>query len=150
MTQTLPLPVVIHEYPASAAQFAVCMAIRLAVFVQEQQVPLEDERDALDDTARHFLASGDGQPVGTARLLMQPDGTARIGRVAVLAACRGRGVGAALMRHIEDLTTAPIIVLDAQTRALPFYQGLGYEPSGEVFLEAGIPHRHMRKVRRSI
>ncbi len=123
------------------------MAIRLAVFVQEQQVPLEDERDALDGSARHFLAVEDGKPVGTARLLIQPDGTARIGRVAVLAARRGRGVGAVLMRHIEGLTTAPIIVLDAQTQALPFYQGLGYEPSGEVFLEAGIPHRHMRKVR---
>ena len=123
------------------------MAIRLAVFVDEQQVPLEDEQDALDDNARHFLASCEGQPVGTARLLMQADGSARIGRVAVLASYRGRGVGAALMRHIEAIATAPIIVLDAQTRAMPFYQSLGYEPSGAVFLEAGIPHRHMHKLR---
>ncbi|MDE8348119.1 MAG: GNAT family N-acetyltransferase [Acidocella sp.] len=139
--------VIIHEYQANAPQFADCMAIRITVFVQEQLVPLEEEHDEHDRTARHFLALVDGKPVATARLLMQPDGSARIGRVAVLASCRGNGVGAALMRHVETMTAAPTIILDAQVQAMPFYASLGYTAIGEVFLEAGIAHRQMRKIR---
>lgn len=140
---------IIYEYQSSAPQFADCLAIRVAVFVQEQHVPLEEEHDEHDRAARHFLALADSKPVGTARLLMQPDGSARIGRVAVLASSRGTGVGAALMRHVEAMTTAPVIILDAQIQAMPFYAALGYTAIGEAFMEAGIAHCHMRKYRQA-
>ena len=77
--------------------FLACAAIRRKVFVEEQNVPEELELDELDATAVHLLATRDGRPVGTARLLIDGN-TAKIGRVALLAEERGTGAGAALMR----------------------------------------------------
>lgn len=129
------------------ADFETCIAIRWQVFVQEQNVPAAEERDEYDATARHFLAHLDGVPLGTARVVLKGDGaTAKIGRVAVLAAARGKGVGAALMRFIESQAGAASCELNAQVHALKFYQALGFEAYGEAFQENGIPHRRMRKV----
>jgi predicted GNAT family N-acyltransferase len=139
------MPVSIRKVAFTDPDFAKCLAIRMAVFVGEQHVPEAEERDAQDATALHFLAERDGAPLGTARLLLQGS-YAKITRVAVLRAARSQGIGAALMRHIE--TTAPQreFRLDAQIQAVPFYERLGYAATGAVFLEAGIPHRHMVKV----
>jgi len=124
--------------------FAACMEIRLAVFVGEQNVPLEEERDAHDETARHFLALVDGVPAGTARVIDKQEG-AKITRVAVLRGFRGQGIGATLMRHIEAAVPARCFMLDAQVHARAFYEGLGYAAEGEEFMEAGIPHLRMCK-----
>ncbi len=126
--------------------FEACFAIRWQVFVREQNVPADEERDEHDSTARHFLARVDGVPLGTARLILKDGTTAKIGRVAVLAAARGKGVGAALMRFIESQAGAATCLLDAQVHALKFYETFGYQAYGEEFLDAGIPHRRMRKV----
>jgi len=125
--------------------FDICFAIRLEVFVQEQNVALEEERDEHDATAVHFLAFDGDAPVGTARVLLKTGGVAKITRVAVKKSARGLGVGAALMRHIEQAVPAAEYRLDAQTQARAFYEGLGYRPEGVEFIEAGIPHFHMRK-----
>ena len=70
--------------------------VRQRVFVQEQGIAAELERDALDPVSVHVLAlDSDNQPVGTGRLA--PDG--RIGRMAVLASHRSHGVGEALLGH---------------------------------------------------
>ncbi|WP_163558921.1 GNAT family N-acetyltransferase [Halomonas sp. NO4] len=117
--------------------------IRRVVFIEEQQVPREEEWDGRDDACRHFLARLDGTPVGTARLL--PD--AHIGRVAVLAEARGRGIGVALMQAAIDAARRdghPAVELAAQTHALPFYERLGFQAFGGEFLDAGIAHRNMR------
>lgn len=117
-------------------------AIRRAVFIEEQQVPQEDEWDGRDDECRHFLALHGKTALGTARLL--PDG--HIGRVAVLREARGLGIGAALMRAaIESARRRghPRVVLAAQTHALAFYESLGFTAFGESFMDAGIPHRNM-------
>ncbi len=110
----------------------------------EQNVPADEERDAYDATALHFLARLDGEPAGTARVIMQ-DRAAKITRVAVQKFARGKGIGLALMRHIEENITVSEFILDAQLQALAFYQNLGYVPEGEMFMEAGIAHRRMRK-----
>ncbi len=84
--------------------------------------------------------------MGTARVILQDSGTrAKITRVAVLRPARGHGIGEALMRHIETTLPARRFVLDAQLHALPFYERLGYTATGDVFMEAGIPHRRMEK-----
>ena len=127
-------------------EFESCFQIRRTVFVEEQNVPLEEERDAYVEIARHFLATADGVPVGTARVTLKDDGvTAKISRVAVSKSARGLGIGAGLMRHIENEVSARQFMLDAQIQALPFYQLLGYAAFGDEFMEAGIPHRHMQK-----
>ncbi len=116
--------------------------IRRVVFIDEQQVPQEEEWDGLDSQCLHFLAMLKGEPVGTARLL--PDG--HIGRVAVLEHARGLGIGYRLMeaaiQAARDAGHARA-VLSAQLHALAFYEQLGFVAHGDVFMDAGIPHREM-------
>ncbi|MBF9034934.1 GNAT family N-acetyltransferase [Rhodobacterales bacterium HKCCE2091] len=123
-----------------------CFAIRRAVFIEEQAIPEAEEWDELDAVATHFLAWDDAGPAGTARLVAR-DGTAKIGRVAVMPGHRGTGLGLKLMRTVlrhakeQGLTAA---ALDAQTYAVPFYEKLGFRPEGEEFDDgSGILHRRM-------
>jgi len=119
--------------------------IREQVFMQEQHVPEALEWDGEDEAAFHLLAEdADSNPIGTARMLA--DG--HIGRVAVLAAWRSRGIGKALMlRMLQQARTAGhhAVFLDAQVEAIDFYRTLGFCEEGEVFMDAGIPHLHMRR-----
>ncbi len=119
-------------------------AVRRTVFMQEQGVSAELEWDGLDDAARHFLALDEaGRPIGTARLL--PDG--HIGRMAVLAPWRGKGVGGALLRRAVGAAREhgfAAVELAAQTHAVGFYRRFGFNAYGPEFMDAGIPHRHMR------
>jgi predicted GNAT family N-acyltransferase len=121
------------------------LQVREAVFVAEQGVPLELERDAHDGTALHLLArDGDGNPVGTGRLL--PDG--HIGRIAVMRAWRGRGVGSALLNALVGEARKRGLAgvqLNAQCTAVDFYERHGFVAEGPVFDDAGIPHRHMQR-----
>ncbi len=120
-------------------------AIRYEVFVEEQRVPREIELDEQDPRSLHALAHDEtGAPVGTGRLL--PDG--HIGRMAVLAAWRGRGVGSAILARLVEAARArgdAEVVLLAQTHALGFYRKHGFAEEGEIFLEADIPHQSMRR-----
>ncbi|MFT4197157.1 MAG: GNAT family N-acetyltransferase [Pseudoxanthomonas sp.] len=118
--------------------------VREAVFVREQRVPVEEEWDALDPLSLHLLArDAAGAPIGTARLT--PDH--RIGRMAVLAPWRSRGVGDALLglalRQAEQDCWEQVR-LNAQVSAEGFYARHGFLPVGERFMEAGIEHQAMR------
>ena len=119
--------------------------VRRAVFIDEQGVPEDMEWDADDAGALHLLAvDGMGQAIGCARLL--PDG--HIGRMAVLAAWRKRGVGHALLAaalgaaQVRGHTT---LRLSAQTHAAAFYARAGFVAVGGEYAEAGIPHVAMQK-----
>jgi len=121
------------------------LSIRKQVFVEEQGVPAELELDAYDDKAVHWLLWRDQQPVATARLLRQ-ENQGKVGRVAVVPAWRGHGLGRKVMEEIHNwsrLQPLEKIVLDAQVQVVPFYEKLGYEPIGDLFEEAGIMHQRM-------
>lgn len=125
-----------------------CQALRRVVFIDEQGVSEADEVDGLDGRAIHLLAWDGACPVGTARLLLKhPVG--KIGRVCVLPEARGLGLGAALITAALDvLREQPGIgeaYLGSQSQATGFYEKLGFAVEGEEFLDAGIPHRHMRR-----
>ncbi|WP_344498444.1 GNAT family N-acetyltransferase [Streptomyces enissocaesilis] len=135
-----------------------CFAVRKQVFVVEQEVPADIEYDAYDAGAVHVLAvSGDGLPLGTGRLLYGAAAAGRtggdatvgsLGRLAVSREARGSGVGAALVRAIEDAAVErglSAVDLHAQTHALGFYERLGYVAYGPEFPDAGIAHRAMRR-----
>lgn len=118
--------------------------IRFTVFVDEQKVPVELELDEFDPLSCHALALAGDEAVGTGRLL--PDG--HIGRLAVLAGWRGRGVGALLLQALIDEAQRrgmARVVLNAQTHALGFYARFGFVPEGEEYEEAGLPHRTMSR-----
>ncbi|GAB3212084.1 GNAT family N-acetyltransferase [Nocardia tengchongensis] len=128
-------------------ELADAYAVRLQVFVAEQGVPEEIEIDELDEVADHFLGRLDGKPAGAGRLLLR-DGIGVLGRLAVLAETRGSGLGAALVRAIEERARArglAAIELHSQTHAVGFYEKLGYRAFGEVGMDAGIPHIWMRR-----
>jgi predicted GNAT family N-acyltransferase len=121
------------------------LRIRIRVFVREQGVPAEIELDEDDKRAFHLLASLEGRPVGTARILMR-GGKAKIGRMAVLKSHRRKKFGKKLLTRA--VTTgkkqgARKIYLHAQVAVSKFYESAGFRCVGPVFEEAGIPHRKM-------
>lgn len=131
----------------SAEDKAECYRLRHIVFVEEQGVPVELEIDEYDETiARHFIGKVNGQAVAASRICVFDD-TAKIQRVVVLEARRGRGYGRDLTIHmLKDIRAdnlAPSIALDAQTHAVPFYEALGFAVEGNEFDDAGIPHLRM-------
>jgi predicted GNAT family N-acyltransferase len=117
--------------------------VRTAVFVQEQKVPVELELDGRDPDCRHVLAlDGNDRPVGAGRML--PDG--HIGRVAVLANYRGRGVGRRMLELLIEIASEmrlEQVKLGAQMAAVGFYERLGFVAYGGIFMDAGLPHRMM-------
>ena len=128
------------------AEFLKALEVRVAVFVDEQGGPREDEPDAWDSAARHWVVVALGQVVGTARLYRPEPGVAKIGRVALLPEFRGRGWGRRLLEAMVAQARAlgfRRVMLDAQVSAAAFYQAFGFVPEGETFLEAGIIHQRM-------
>ena len=116
--------------------------LRYRVFVIEQKVPVELEWDAADATCLHALALDESAtPVGTGRLLA--DG--QIGRMAVLPQWRRCGVGGAILDFLLACAQGQNlpVFLSAQTHALGFYERHGFVAEGDVFMDAGIPHRRM-------
>ena len=119
--------------------------IRESVFVREQSVAPEIEWDGLDAGCLQALAEDENRDaIGTGRL--HPSG--KIGRMAVMPAWRGRGVGAAIMECLIEAArqeSLDEVYLHAQTRVVGFYARFGFEAEGEEFEEADIPHRLMRR-----
>ena len=117
--------------------------IREKVFTDEQNVPRDLDLDGLDDEAIHFIALNEaGQALGTARLVQ----TGQIGRMAVLADQRGRGIGRQLLEAaIAEASRIGLsrVFLHAQRHAEDFYRKSGFLPVGVEFIEAGIPHIEM-------
>jgi predicted GNAT family N-acyltransferase len=122
-------------------------SVRKTVFVEEQAVPLEEEIDAYENEANHFIMYHEGAPVGAGRFRFV-DGYGKVERICVLKEARKTGAGKAIMSSIENYAREKDIhklKLNAQTHAIPFYAGLGYEVVSEEFMDAGIPHKTMVK-----
>ncbi|WP_394235362.1 GNAT family N-acetyltransferase [Niallia oryzisoli] len=122
-------------------------AIRKKVFVEEQQVPPEEEIDKLESESTHFILYINEEPAGAGRF-RTVDGYGKVERICVLKDYRGTGAGKAIMEKIEAYAKKEgftRLKLNAQTHAIPFYSRLGYEVTSEEFLDAGIPHKTMMK-----
>ena len=131
-------------------EIADAIALRSAVFVEEQGVPAHEDVDGRDDEALHLVAVDDaGTVVGTCRLLV--DGpTLKLGRMAVAVTARRQGIGLRLLDLADaEATSAGVerIVLGAQVSAVPLYEQAGYTTRSDVFLDAGIEHVWMEKQR---
>jgi predicted GNAT family N-acyltransferase len=124
-------------------------AVRIAVFVQEQGIPVAEEWDADDAGALHaVITDAQDVPIATGRLLQPQPGLAQIGRMAVLSSHRGQHLGASILQALCDAAYArgdTQCVLHAQRSAEGFYRRHGFEPEGEPYDEVGIDHITMRK-----
>jgi predicted GNAT family N-acyltransferase len=124
-------------------------AVRIAVFVQEQGIPVAEEWDEDDAGALHaVITDAQDVPIATGRLLQPQPGLAQIGRMAVLSLHRGQHLGASILQALCDAAYArgdTQCVLHAQRSAEGFYRRHGFEPEGEPYDEVGIEHITMRK-----
>lgn len=121
-------------------------ALRREVFVWEQKVPEEEEHDADDMTATHFVAVLEGEVVGTLRMSDKPEHL-KIGRVAVRSLFRGRGIARLMMLAAMEHGRAQgqdRFYLTAQTDKIGMYEKLGFVAFGEEFQDGGMPHLAMR------
>jgi predicted GNAT family N-acyltransferase len=123
--------------------------VRHSVFVEEQGVPADIERDPLDAGARHVVARNRlGQAVGAGRLVDVDGRCGKIGRMAVLPTVRGAAVGRAMLTAlVDEARRAGLqeVVLHAQSPVVGFYQRQGFEVCSAAFEEAGIEHLKMRR-----
>ena len=128
---------------AGTADWPEVAALRTRVFVEEQGVPPEIERDDRDATAVHVLSRDpSGRVVATGRLLVDGE-RASIGRMAAHPAVRGRGHGAAVLAELHRqaaLRGVREVQLHAQVTARRFYERAGYTAVGDEYEEAGIVH----------
>ncbi|HYK72546.1 MAG TPA: GNAT family N-acetyltransferase [Pseudoneobacillus sp.] len=121
--------------------------IRKKVFVEEQNVPLEEEIDQFEDDSTHFVLYNDEQAIGAGRFRIL-DGLGKVERICVMEEARGTGAGKEIMLGIEEYAKRldiSSLKLNAQTHAIPFYERLGYVVVSEKFMDAGIPHKTMKK-----
>ena len=128
-------------------------ALRIKVFVKEQNVPIElelDDKDYSDNTV-HIGYFHDDNLIGVARLIDMDKDVIHIGRVVIDKEYRGQGIGRELIIGCENiaqqiLKRKIIIELSAQIQAENFYKSLGYNRVNDIiYLDAGIEHVDMRK-----
>ncbi|HLC68967.1 MAG TPA: GNAT family N-acetyltransferase [Candidatus Bilamarchaeaceae archaeon] len=140
------------------------LAIRRTVFIEEQEVPEERERDGYDKNAVHVILKVDGEPAGTARLRTLGKGkikimrstnrshssskNLKIERMAILKPYRKKGFGEEMMVFIGQYAKMHKIkklVIHSQWQARDFYKRLGFRQHGKPFMDAGIRHIEMVK-----
>lgn len=121
--------------------------LRYEIFVEEQKVPAEIERDKEDETACHVGVISNGEVIATGRLVIRGN-EGQIGRMAVQKAWRGKGLGEKVLLKLIEIGKAKglkKIILHAQIQVIDFYSKFGFVPVGEFFEEAGIIHRKMER-----
>ncbi len=122
------------------------LRLRVDVFVVEQECayPEIDGRD-LEPGTEHWWTADDAGPTSYLRLLAEPDGSCRVGRVVTRQDARGQGLGGLLMDQVVSAHGQRPLVLDAQTYVQKLYAARGFEVVGAEYLDDGIPHVPMRR-----
>ena len=116
--------------------------IRTQVFICEQGITEADEWDDQDLISQHFVIYDQDQPIATARLLQNHS----VGRVAVVKAYRGQGIGQMIMLEIISYAQKQglsVLTLSSQVHAISFYEKLGFTVQGNSYDECGISHIEM-------
>ena len=126
------------------------LALRQEVFIVEQNCPYLDA-DGKDAQSWHLLGwDADGRLAAYARII--PPGVSypqypSIGRVVTAPFARGKGYGKEMMEQsleaLYRLFGRCPVKLSAQTYLLRFYESLGFQSTGEEYLEDDIPHTAM-------
>jgi predicted GNAT family N-acyltransferase len=139
----------VELFGAGDERTALAIAVRRAVFMDEQGIPQEleiDEHDTVDPGAVHAVSFVDGEPVATGRFYVNPDGSVQIGRMATLRQWRGQGLGGAVLGALlEEAKRRGFrrARLDAQLPAAGLYRRYGFADAGGRHWDAGIYHQPM-------
>jgi len=91
----------------------------------------------------------DERLLGCCLLTKMDPTTMRLRQMAVPNSMQGKGIGRALMIFAENIARDQgykRLTMHARKTALGFYQKLGYQVTGDEFLEVTIPHFIMEKV----
>ena len=143
-----PIGDLVIKLVTTEKELEAAIAVRFRVFVAEQSIPAEEELDDEDATATHAIAFYGEEVVGTGRWVWRADGAAQIGRMAVDAQWRRKGVGGRILDFLEQSARSQGLArstLHAQDYVKGFYAAHGYREHGESFFEVDIPHVEMRK-----
>lgn len=149
MSNPVEIDIVIRKI-SNESQLQHAFKIRTTVFVEEQNVPPQDELDQYENSAVHFLAYANNEPVGTARYRYTDKGI-KLERFAVLKEFRQLGLGKALVNAVmKDIEANPdnqgkTCYLHGQVPVVEFYQSFNFIPEGDQFDECGIMHYLMRR-----
>ncbi len=118
------------------------LMVRAIVFMEEQSIPFALEIDAFEDRAVHVLGQLEAEPVAAARLHFA-EGWAKLERIAVRRAFRGRGLAHELIDFMLRVAASHgyrRFRLHAQAHLCDLYQEHGFTACGDPFMEAGIQH----------
>lgn len=133
------------------AELSAALRIRWVVFVEEQAIDENLERDEFDSVATHVIAESQGEYIGAGRVLSTSEdeiGTARVGRIAVMKPFRRKGIATLILKALETESESQgfvKILLHAQSYTKSLYIKSGYKETGLPFFEAGIEHVTMIK-----
>ena len=119
--------------------------IREIVFIKEQKVAKNIEKDKFDVTAKHFILYYKNKSIGCARIRFI-NRNAKLERIAVLKKYRGKGFGKIIVDYLIKYCKSKKmkkIFMNAQYYLKDYYKKLGFEPKGRIFEEAGIKHIKM-------
>jgi len=130
----------------STPELYALLALRVEIFVVEQTCPYQeiDGRDLDPDTVHLWLSDSEGV-TSSIRLVTDPNGDIRLGRVVTRTNRRGRGLSTVLMNAAIEQIGQTASLLESQTHAQTFYERFGYVADGPEFLEDNIPHVLMRR-----
>jgi len=137
-----------YKIATSDIELKEAFEVRRQVFVDEQGISEHLEFDGHDKEALHIVAKDREKVIGTARVIFIASSKAKIERMAIQKAFRGRGIGREIITFlIKNLRNKQVeqVVLHAQCSAIPFYKLCDFEESGSPFMEAGIKHVKMQK-----
>jgi ElaA protein len=134
----------------SASELYGLLRLRVDVFVVEQRCPYAelDGRD-LEPGTVHLWTGDVHRPSACLRLLTEPQGVRRIGRVCAAPAARGRGLIKRLMTAVITEIGDAACVLSAQAHLTGLYGGFGFTPNGPGYDWDGVPHVPMRRAGRT-
>lgn len=139
--------VLVSKWSEKGAPGVELLAVRKAVFMEEQKFTYDE--DGMDALSYHLAVCDEkGRVLGAARIYKEQDAY-HAGRICVLKDFRGLGLGAYIMKQIEDKAASlggKKVVLGAQMQASGFYKKMGYTPVGHPYFEESCEHINMMKL----
>ena len=130
----------IIKSPMSQDEWESYYRLRFTILREPWNQPLGSEVLADESEAIHAMVLEDDQIIGVARMHKSGENQGQVRCVAVAVEAQGKGVGKAIMLHLEGKAKEmgmQEIVLEARENAVPFYKSMGYVIEKESYLLFG-------------